>query len=474
MPTLPIPLFTRSYKNLDQSTLTDDAAVQYNGFIDELGGINIRPGEVLAANYLKRNDGLYMWPDKNFIVSVDNGSVSLSQVSGETLVQTYNKGSVSYAAGTITIFCNDTNYVFMAGGGRINYVDQSGNVSEISDSDAPTGVTHVAFLDGYILAINQTGRFFWSDIPTDTDWSSLSFASAEANPDIIRSLFVVQRQIFLIGTVTTEIWENDGTTPFSRVPGGLIEMGCAAKYSPVKFGDSLVWLNHDREFVQITGTNVKLISDRYSKEVQKFDRVDDCIGGLVKKDGQIYCVFQFPTENRTLVYNPVLEDWSDWGNWNPDSMSWEAYDFRASVRDIDTGKTFIGKRDANVIACLSSESRADLLNATDTRAFKFLRRTGHIDHGTSKNKRLEEIRFRAKRGSTESITPQILMYRYRNNGNSQWSNIKEINLGAVGNTEHHLQITGRGVYRSRQFEISATDNVDIVLSNAEADVTVMR
>lgn len=474
MPTVPIPLFSKSFKNADGSVLVDDSYLQYNGFIDLLNGLNIRPGEVLAINTAKRNDGMFMWPDKNFIVCVDEGEVTLRTVSGETLVTAFTGGSVSFTPGNPASFANNGTYVFIAGGGKIHYIDSLGVLAEIADPDAPQTVTHVGFLDGYILAINGDGKFYWANVNTPLDWAALNFASAEANPDNTQALHLVQRQIYLLGTVTTEIWENDGETPFSRIPGGLIELGCIAKYSPIKRGNSLMWLSHTRQFVEFTGTDVKFISSRYDKEIAGFEVVSDCIGGLVMKDGQEFCVFQFSSEGRTLVYNPALEDWSEWANWDSNSMDWVSYDFRSSVYDLRTGKNFIGKEAAEVIACLSSDSRVDLTGAATTRSFKFLRQTGFIDHGTSRDKRLEELRFRAKRGVGEVSSSPTLMLRYRNNGSNTWSNIQEIDLGEVGNTDHHIKLKRLGMYKSRQFEISATDNVPVVLSNAEADITVLR
>lgn len=475
MPTLPIPLFSKSYKNADGSVLTDDSYVQYNGYIDALNGLNIRPGETLAINTGLKNDGLFFWPDKNYIVCVEDGNVALRNISGSTLT-TFSSNAATYVPGTPIIFCNDSSYVYMAGGGKINYVDVSGNVTELADVDAPTGVTHVAFLDGYILALNgQTGKFYWSDINVGSSWSALSFATAEGNPDNGQALQVVQRQIYLLGTTTVEIWENDGTTPFSRIPGGIIEVGCIAKYSPVKRDNTLMWLDHRKRFVEFTGTSLKYISSRYDKEISNFSTVSDCIGGLIYKDGQEFCVFQFPGQGRTLVYNPAIDDWSEWGNWDSSGANWTAYDFRSAAYDINGGKTFVGKEKAQAIACLSSDSRVDLAAGSTTNPFKFLRQTGHIDHGTGQRKILEELRFRAKRGAgSSSVTNPKLMLRYRNNGSNQWSNIREIDLGNIGDATHHVYLKRLGMFKSRQYEISATDNVPIVLSNAEIDITLLR
>lgn len=475
MPTVPLPLFTRSYKNADETILTDDAAVQYNGFIDRLEGLNIRPGEVQAINSGARSDGMFMWPDKNFIVCVEAGTISLRTVSGETLVDAYTTSSASLATGEIVSFASNGTYVFMAAGGKINYITNLGVNAEIADVNAPITVTQVAYLDGYILAIDgTTAKFYWSDLNNPTSWSALSFATAEGAPDILNSMHVVQRQLYLLGTTTTEIWENDGITPFSRISGGLIEIGCGAKNSVVRHDNSLIWLSHTRQFVKFTGTEVKFISERYDKELMNFSTVSDCIGGFIHHDGQEYAVFTFPTENRTLVYNPSIDDWSEWGTWDSTYSTWSEYDFRAIVRDLTTGKIFIGKN-VPVVACLSSDSRQDLTGAGTTTPFKFLRRTGWISNGSNKAKRAEELSFRAKRGRAGvSDSEPVLMLRYRNDGSSNWSNIREISLGSIGETEHMISLKRLGVYKSRQWEISATDNVPLSFAQAEIDITVLR
>lgn len=414
MSTVQLPLFTRSYKNADGIVLTDDSATQFNGFIDQLRGLNIRPGERPALNGTGRVNGLFYWPDKNKIIAVYDGGAGLFNIvegsgvysGSKHLEQIGSFEDVTFGAGNLVTFASDGARVFMAGGGPINYINDSGAVSEVTDSEAPTKVTHIAFLDGYILAINDShqgdGKFYNSVVNDGTSFEALGFQTAEGSPDNNQALHVIQRQIYLLGAVSTEIWENDGQTPFSRIPGGLIEIGCIARNSPIRWGNSLVWLGHTRQIVQFTGTDVKFISGRYDKEIANFQTVHDCIGNFIQHGGQEYLVFQFPTENRTFVYNPQVDDWSEWGGWDPLTNAWQCYDLQNSARDLITGETFIGKRDAGRIAMLSSTSRFDLLAGADVRGFRFFRRTGWIDHGTSKDKRLEELRFRVKRGAIDA------------------------------------------------------------------------
>lgn len=480
MPRVPIPLFTAVHKGVDDVVLADNAAIQYNGYIDELGGLNIRPGEASAVTIGRRNNGLYYWPDTNFVVAVAEGYIDLYTINAlTTLTEVSGGGFTPIATNSVATFTNTTDYVYVACGGKIQRIDQSAVVTEISDLDAPESVTHVGFLDGYILAIDNNNKLRWSAVNDGSSWAALDFVSAEGGVDVLRAMYIVQRQVYLLGSTTTEIWENDGETPFSRIPGGLIELGCGAKYSGIKYANSLIWLTNNRQFVKFTGTAVEFISSPYDREVASFSTVEDCIGNFFYKNGQEYCLFHFPTEGRTLAYNPVTQDWSEWATWNPDTLEWDAYDIRGATTDTRSGEVFIGKTTAEMIARLDTTSRDDYVAPATHRKFKFLRRTGWIDHGTAKQKRLEALRFRAKRGdldtavSDDADLPQLLI-RYRNNGSSQWSNTISVSLGNRGEFEHHIQLRRLGIYRSRQFEISVASDVSVVLSNAEADLTELR
>lgn len=62
--------------------------------------------------------------------------------------------------------------------------------------------------------------------------------------------------------------------------------------------------------------------------------------------------------------------------------------------------------------------------------------------------------------------PKILI-RWRNNGKSDWTNYREINLGDIGRTEIIKRIRGLGQYRTRQYEIVCTSGVPLTISGIE-------
>lgn len=468
MPTVKVPLFTETYRNVDGDVLTDKAYVLKNGYIDELGGINVRPGMRINGTFNWRIDGLFYWNNQQKLVTVSRGIVELAEVN-PTSITSFSSSTSTLNVGTKTTFCADDTYCFLANGARINYLNSVGGCNVIVDGDAPTTVTHVAYLDSYILANNSNNKFYWADVASPLSWNGLSFASGAGNPDNIVALHVVDRRIYLLGSYSTEIWENDGLTPFSRVPGGYLEVGCIAPYSVVNVESSLIWLDHNRYFVEFSGLRAQRISSPYDRVLASLNSIESCVADRIDINGRTYCLFHFPDSNLTLVYDYYQKQWAEWGEWNSASMSWLPFDFNCYTYAKVEGQRIVGGDRSNNLYLMDADLRTE-----NSVPIKFLRQTGHIDYGTSKRKRSNEIRIRIKKGSDSATGSEKLMIRWRDDGSSEWSNIIEIDLADVGETEFVHSLYRTGIYRTRQYEISATDNVPIVMAEAEEDIEVLR
>ena len=66
--------------------------------------------------------------------------------------------------------------------------------------------------------------------------------------------------------------------------------------------------------------------------------------------------------------------------------------------------------------------------------------------------------------------PAKLLIRWRNNGQGQWSNYREVDLGGWGETEIVKRIRGLGQYRTRQYEIVSYTGGAITIAGAEENV----
>lgn len=472
MPTVKIPIFAPIQKGVDGIELSDDNFSLFDGYRTLGGGTTKRPGSktifTASAALGVGVDGIFYWAEKDVVMMIGGGDIyQLSYVSNTPVVTKLTASPLLLEGAPASMTVDGTNF-YCCNGGRIVYTAVGGTPAYIADADAPTTVSQISFLDGYIIAIDSSNKFYWSDVNAGTSWNALSFATAAGSPDLISALKVFNREIYLFGQRSIEIWENDGTTPFARVPGGFIQSGCSAPYAVIEDENSLYWLDENRRLVRFAGKSVERLSTKFDRELQGLTKVSDGIAQKIQIDGYVFFVFSFPFDNRTLVYNQTVDDWGEWGRWNLTDAKYERWMGSCYTYAERWGLHLIGHRDTLQVSQFSKSYSSD-----GDYSIRLSRLTGHIDNGTSQTKQCNEVRFRAKRGKGLSDRVPKLMLRYKID-NRGWSNIKEFSLGNVGEYDLVLRDFRRHQYRTKQYEFSATDAVEIVFSNAEEDVEVLR
>jgi hypothetical protein len=482
MPTVKIPLHTGAYRNVDGIELKDDAALMLNGYVNEKGSTVKRPlliGNIDDGYSGYPVQGLFWWEAQQKLLDVSSGSLwvytkALGAASPtETQIVVSSSQPTQNPAVITEAFTRGANRIFYACGGKIVGYDGT-TAAEISVTNAPTTCTHVQYLDGYLLAADGSEDFIWCNYLDDQTWDGDNLATAESAPDGLQALRVYNREIYLFGTHSLEIWANDGESPFSRIDGGFVEIGCAAPHSIVTCEKGIYWLGHDRHFRVSDGRKVDLVSTPYDKELSSFTIISDCLGMLVYFEGAMLIMFQFPYEQRTLVYSLANQTWSEWtgsdgehpqqfGNWFPVRNFAYASSWNTSACGCQNGEIFALKSnylDSDVLAPTSSPT--------------FLKQTGHLDWGTYKKKRSNQIRLRVKRGAIDSLTAQPKLMLRINDDNQGWSQEYHLDLGVQGDREAVITLGRTGMYRTRQYEISCSDIYPLILVDAEEDIDILR
>jgi len=483
MPTVKVPLSSSVYTNADGIELTDNDSQLLNGYISEMGYTVKRPGLELALDLgegvNKPVQGMYWWAEKQAGLAVCNGKVFRLAYSAGTLSATNittntlsGSGRPTFALGNDANVVTPTLYGVIANGGAMIFGKGTGtsisNFATIADVDAPTTVTHVDAIDGYLLANTTRNVFQFSDLTDPESWAAVSYASAMRNPDSVKALKVFNRQIFLFGTETLERWENDGTSPFSPAPGGFYETGIIAPDSVVRTEMGLYWLSSTRRLVRYSAENgIIRVSTPYDREISSFTDLTDAYSIYLEINGQPFILVTFEADNRTLAYNMIQDKWSEWTWWDSSSSQDSRFLASSFMYSPLWGVNLIGSRFDSKIYYLSSSYKTDAGNE-----IRLKKVTGHIDYGTTKRKRSNELRIRLKRGEGTGSGEGKLLVRW-NDDRRGWSNQHEISLGDVGEYEIVRRIFPRGAYRTRQYEFLVTDPVSVVLGGAEEDIDIL-
>lgn len=469
--TVEIPISSSVFRGIDETELADANYALIDGYTSFVGGTNKRPGLVELLDFAlgsnKKIDGLFWWEQKSKLAVVSGGYLLFVTYSGGAYSFTDLGASALLQLNRTPSFAADSTDIYVANGGKIIHSDGSTTTQEMADADAPDEVTHLALIDGYLIA-NHVGqaRVYYSEPLTPKVWKNpVEYFSAIGNSDNVTALLVHNREIFCLGPQTIEIWENDGVTPFSRISGGFIETGVIAPYSVVKTENGIFWLNHNKKFVEFNTREIKYISSGYDKDIQSFDTVDDCVGMRIEIEGQPFLLFTFPSERRTLVYNYLQEEWMEWSKFVTATNSRVEWLGQSYAYAPQLGTHFVGDNTNSKLLEMSPGAFSD-----NGDSIVLERVTGHLDFGSAKRKRAKYLYIRVKRGGGEisPTTPQ-LMVRWKDN-NRHWSQEYYFDLGASGETEISRRILSRGIFNTRQYEFKVSDNVPVSFISAKLEI----
>jgi len=516
-----------AYKNTDEGVLPGEVgAVLIDGFEDELENTVKRPG--LAEWYDTATGAIvnglfYVYPEDKFLAISGSGIYKIAQDGASS---TEISGAVNPHATNNITFAQDSKYVWMADKSqRLYYYDMgTSTVTLVTDTDSPALPSHVAYLNGYILANDTTSdvtvttppnvKFYYCINPTTAPnvWESASFATAEAEPDKIKALHVYEGELYLFGDRTLEIWHNDGVTPFSRLFS--VGIGIGPAYSVVMHDNAVFWMDDKRRIIRMDGKTPRVISVPINKELLSYVYTDDCRAFVVSGGGQEFIVFTFPSKDITWAFNILTEKWSQWGFWNTTTETYNRYRIQSTAivgTSIASGSSrlfYLPTLGAHLsdgkIYKIDDTAYSDYGNTIRT-----IRRSGSFNRGTFRKKRVNSLSANAVAKSSvttsgaypwtsikgpwgagwtdpytnwadfptgtvsDQDSAEKFQIRWRNDGKSDWGPWYDMPLNGKDGGFNITTLRRMGMYRTRQYEIKHDDQTSFFLSNLEEDVTVL-
>lgn len=174
-----------------------------------------------------------------------------------------------------------------------NYVCTGGVLSEVTDSDLPTGVTSNCYINGRTIYGISDGRHYWSDDEASTSINALNFAEAEREADAGVRVFTVGEDFWHFGERTREIIRYTGNTaslfePLTGAGQGQGD-GCGARFSVASIGGVVYWVNDQKKVVASTGGKAQVVSDNdVSRDIESalaVGKADEITGFGVSTQG---------------------------------------------------------------------------------------------------------------------------------------------------------------------------------------------
>jgi hypothetical protein len=268
-------------------------------------------------------------------------------------------GDVS-GTGPVSIADNGTQLFFACNGPSYIYNEVTNVFQQITDIDFP-GAKTVGYLDGYFVFTEPNSQRIWvTSLLEGTQIDPLDFASAEGSPDGLVAVNVNNREAWLFGTDSVEVWYDAGLAdfPLTRIQGAFSEVGCVASYSVAKLDNSLFWLGTDARgqgiIYRTVGYNAQRVSTHAIEyAIAQYADISTAVAYTYQQEGHAFYVLSFA--EATWVFDVATTAWHE-------RAGFEAGEFtrhRANTQCNFGGTTIVGDYENGNIYALDLDTYAD-------------------------------------------------------------------------------------------------------------------
>ena len=423
------------------------------------------------------NGGFFVVSETELYLCTESGGVwSKNLVNGITGVFTTNTGPVRAATSLVG---DEEIVVFVDGRDCYLYLYDAGTDTTFWALFASFGyvgvgnASHVKYIDGYFV-FNQggTNQFYVSDYAS-FNVDPLSFASAEGDPDNIEAIEVINRNLIILNTTSTEIWYNSGNAdfPFERISGGFFEIGILAKYSIAKDTENGYFLSKtksgDSEVIMLSGLNYRRISTHaLETKIKTYANPQNATGYVYKSKGHTFYVLTF--DEATWAYDVSTGMWAERaalvnGEYTRERI--DCYGYIESMRlqvagDRSNSKVYVLSDDAYSLNgdVLCRERTSPTISAGGALMLN--------------NALMIECEVGVGLNGTVQGSDPMIMLTWSDDGGKTWSNGRTKSLGKIGEARKRIIFERLGSCRQRIYKIRITDPVPVDLLAAKVSFDV--
>lgn len=371
-----------------------------------------------------------------------------------------SSGAVTFADNGLQLGICDKTYAYI-------FTYATNLLARITDSDFPSSVGGIDFIDGYfVVNENSTGKFWISALYDGASWNALDFATAESSPDrLIRAVNFVG-QLGLLGETTLEIWRNTGDSsfPFARISGST-PIGTLSPDTVLSIDTSVYWVGHTSQGGGIVYraqgfTPVRISTETIERILQAEPNPELLRGWTYQQDGHVFYVITGGSLETSLVYDLSTQLWHERAYLN----SLGAYEQHRGACCMHVfNKQLVGDRITGKIYNMSLDVYSD-----DGEAIQRRRVYTHLlDELRPVRYNNLQIGFEVGGGlQTGQGSDPLVSFRISKDGARTWSNYYTTSIGAAGNTRQEVTFRRLGIQQICTFEISISDPVKIAITGS--------
>lgn len=368
------------------------------------------------------------------------------------------QGLVTDGDDVVQMEANPTQLAILSGPGSGPFSDlyywDGTDLNQVMPGAYPGG-SFMAYQDGYHIVVKpDSEQFYISGLLNVATWDALDFASAEGHPDKLVAIVSNNRDLWLFGETSTEIWYNAGAAdfPFLRNQAGFVERGCIAKNTAVRAENSVLWLGDNLVFYRSNGyLPFRVSTYAIEEKIRKYANPEKAVSFVYEEAGHIFYVTSF--DEATWVYDLSSQLWHERQSYGMDR-------WRMNGHAKAFGKNYMADYlDGNIY-------EVSLDRYLENGAEMTREATSPPIHAQGLMQSFGEVEFELNTGVglVEGLgsDPQ-LMLDWSDDGGRTWSNQLFRPFGKIGEYGKRVTFNRLGQARFRVFRVRISDPVPVGL-----------
>ena len=409
--------------------------------------------------------GLYTQSNAEIAYVVSGNQVF--QITGSVGVPVVIAGNLLTSVGAVQMTDNGTDLIIVDG--QFGYGSVIGSLTLqqiVSPNFFPTQT--ISFQDTYFIGVEYGTQGMFVSNPNDITFPALNVAFKEGNPDILVAAVSLNRQLYMFGAKSTEVWWDAGqssVTPFQRQDGRNSQVGCVAPYSVQVLGDTLFWLGTNAQGGGVVYTLANTVPTRVSTNavefaIQQLGDLTNATAYAYQQEGHYFYVLNIPNSNTTWVYDMTIQQWSE----RQSTINGITGRHLAENHCVLNGVHIMGDyRNGNIYAY-------DLNTYTDNGGPIYrIRQSPHYSKNLNRVfYKLMEMDFQFGVGLINGTSPRVSL-QTSDDGGQTWSNPIYAALGFIGVYKARARWARLGSARDRVFRVICTDPVAVMMLSCYLD-----
>lgn len=243
-------------------------------------------------------------------------------------------------AGVGQVFFKDTTAAWI-------YNIRKKSLSRVTDPEYPVlTVPGQCWLNGRIYVMTPQGEILGSNINEPHKWEALTNIFANAHPDLGTAITSYNSYVIAWGEESLQFFYDSGDpvgNPLRRVDHAQRTVGCYNADSIVHMRDSVFFAGYDRSrsrgAYMINGFDVRKVSTPYIDGIMDRSQAGFAVGCFTTANGREFYVLNVLCLNHSLVYDPEVDIWYQWGSKDPLLFRFDTHNYNyTAALDPITGR----------------------------------------------------------------------------------------------------------------------------------------